>query len=198
LFLGDRNPSGKYYKYNASTLALGWTGPALSDLLTSSPIVATFVYGTAGAGDGKFHAFSKTDGNSAFVFPPASATPTTIGAASPPTLGSDNVIYFSDDAKTFYAILYTTGTEAGFAPGWGQTMATSFKGSATTPDTSLDSVTTEPTLDANGVLYFGTQAGKVYALISDSLGPLAPTAGSTWPRVGYDNCNSSNTTLNCQ
>ena len=35
-------------------------------------------------------------------------------------------------------------------------------------------------------------------IITDSGGPLAPAAGSTWPRVGFDNCNSSNTSFSCQ
>ncbi len=65
-------------------------------------------------------------------------------------------------------------------------------------DTTLDSVGTEPTIDSAGVLYFGTAAGKIFAIITDSGGTLAPSAGSTWPRVGYDNCNSSNTALGCQ
>jgi hypothetical protein len=56
---------------------------------------------------------------------------------------------------------------------------------------------TEPAIDS-WVLYFGTTGGKVYAIITDSGGTLAPTPGSTWPRVGYDNCNSSNTAFNCQ
>ena len=50
------------------------------------------------------------------------------------------------------------------------------------------------------MLYFatGTALGEVYAIITDSGGPFAPSAGSTWLRVGYDNCNSSNTAFTCQ
>jgi hypothetical protein len=67
-------------------------------------------------------------------------------------------------------------------------------------NTTVDGLPTEPVIDANGVLYFatGTSTAKVFALITDSGGPLAPVAGTTWPRVGYDNCNSSNTSFNCQ
>jgi hypothetical protein len=199
LFLADRNPAGRYYSFNPSTMAVGWTGPQLGDALTSSPVVSTsYVFGTAAAGDGKLHAFSRSDGTETFNFPAGSGSPNDIGALSPVALGSDNVIYVSDDKPNLYAALYTSGLSADFAPGWGQSIATAFHGSATTPDTTLDSVTTEPTLDSSGVLYFGTQGGKVYALITDSGGPLAPSAGSTWPRVGYDNCNSSNTAFNCQ
>ena len=85
-----------------------------------------------------------------------------------------------------------------FAPGWGQSVTAGYKGATGAIDTTIDSVTTEPTMDSSGVIYFGTNAGKIYALITDSAGPLAPTAGTTWPRVGYDNCNSSNTGFSCQ
>jgi hypothetical protein len=77
--------------------------------------------------------------------------------------------------------------------------AWSFTGNGTA---SLSSVTGEPTIDASaanaGTIYFGDSSGNIFALITDSGGPLAPTAGSTWPRVGFDNCNSGNTSLSCQ
>ena len=90
-------------------------------------------------------------------------------------------------------------------PALADNWASAYKGSAAQKtasliDTTVDGLTTEPVIDATGVLYFatGTASAKVYALITDSTGPLAPVAGSTWPRVGYDNCNSSNTAFVCQ
>jgi len=67
-------------------------------------------------------------------------------------------------------------------------------------NTTVDGLPTEPVIDQAGVLYFATATttGKIFALFTDSGGPLAPAAGTTWPRVGYDNCNSSNTAFNCQ
>jgi outer membrane protein assembly factor BamB len=56
----------------------------------------------------------------------------------------------------------------------------------------------EPTLGADGVLYFGTASGQVFAIATDSKGFAVPST-SNWPRVQFDNCNSSNTSnSNCQ
>ena len=74
----------------------------------------------------------------------------------------------------------------------------SFTGNGTA---TLSSVPGGPPIDASvvnaGTVYFGDSSGSIFALITDSGGPLAPTAGRTWPRVGFDNCNSGNTSFGC-
>jgi len=70
---------------------------------------------------------------------------------------------------------------------------------ATTPTTRLTSVSTEAALGTDGVLYFGDNGGRVYALFVDDT-PLATVVGD-WPRTGFDNCNSNhagNTGFVCQ
>lgn len=118
-------------------------------------------------------------------------------------LGADGVIYFSSDNPKQLIPLKVSGTPGtpSLANGWAEFKGSSLQKtpSVSTPtDTTVDSLTTEPVIDSKGVIYFGTAAGKVFALITDSGGPLLPVAGQTWPRVGFDNCNSSNTAFACQ
>jgi outer membrane protein assembly factor BamB len=198
LFFGDRNAKGKYYAYDTSLAAIGgWPTAQMGDVLTSSPAVSTsYVYGTAGSGDGVLRAFNKSDGSAAWTFTTGTG-PSAMGALSSVALGVDNTVYFTEDNfLSFYAIAPpATGTSGNFAAGW----SVAYKGSnGTTPDTTIDSVSTEPSLDNTGVAYFGTNAGKVFAIITDSNGSLPSSPGTTWPRVGYDNCNSSNTAFSCQ
>jgi outer membrane protein assembly factor BamB len=205
LFFGDRGAPGTYYAYDAAMLTVDatWAGTAnagkmVVDGLLASPVVAaSYVFGAAGTNDGHLRAFNVSNGSLAFQWPTAGAG---IGNISAVSLGADGVIYFNgDSAKELIPLRVVSSTPA-LAPGW----TASFKGSSTqcisacASDTVVDGLGTEPTIDAGGVLYFGTPAGKVYALITDSGGFLAPTAGSSWPRIGYDNCNSSNTSFNCQ
>ena len=71
--------------------------------------------------------------------------------------------------------------------------------SSTSPNTRMSSVGTEATLGADGVLYFGDNGGRLYALIVDDT--PQQTAPGDWPRTGYDNCNSNhsnNTGFTCQ
>src|SRR5262249_46040749 len=122
-----------------------------------------------------------------------------IGDISAPVFGADGTIYFADDGNNEIVPLSVTGNTPALQTNW----SSAFKGSATQiasggATTVVDALGTEPTIDSNGVLYFATGLAKVYAIITDSGGPLPPAAGSTWPRVGYDNCNSSNTSFNCQ
>jgi hypothetical protein len=197
LFFGDTNAGPHLYSYSSdgSTFTSSWTTTAaLADPLNASAVVtSSLVFGVPfGTNDGHFHAFNKSSGIATFTWPTTAAK---IGTVSAPALGVDGLIYFTDSNRELLVLNNTPAVPTA----WGA----SFTGSAaqTIPastNTLIDSVSTEPTLDASGALYFGTQAGKIYSIITDSNGTLAPVAGSTWPRVGYDNCNSNNTAFSCQ
>jgi hypothetical protein len=194
IFFGD-SAAGKYFSYDAAALTANsqWAGTAgaMLDALTSPPLVsASYVLGAAGSGDGRLRAFNRIDGTQAFEFPPSASS--ALGAFGTAAIDNNNMIYASQSSGPSLLVIASNGSA--LAPGW-----SAYQGSAgTAPDTTVDSVTTEPTLDATGVMYFATLGGKAFALITDSAGPLAPVAGTTWPRTGYDNCNSSNTSFNCQ
>jgi hypothetical protein len=193
LYLGDANPTARYRAYNQTTLLPIATWPATNGVgatnstTTQTPVVSSsFVFGSFEAThDGHLHAFDPTTGASVFTYPTTAGTK--IGAISPVSIGSDNAVYFSDASnKELVALKIASNTPA---------VAWTFTGPSTIP---ISSVTTEPTIDGNGTIYFGDSAGDVFAVITDSPGTLAPTAGSNWPRVGFDNCNSGNTSLTCQ
>ena len=205
LFFGDTSTvAGHVYSYTSAFAAsTNWTtgvSAAIGGGLNAPAVVgSTYVFAPATTGEGHFHAFNKTAPATSFQWAIGGGG-SQIGNSSAPALGADGAIYFSDDAnKELVPIKVSSNT-----PSLISTWASTFQGSVTQvisagpTDTLIDSLGTEPTIDANGVLYFGTVAGKVYALITDSGGPLPASAGSTWPRVGYDNCNSSNTAFSCQ
>jgi outer membrane protein assembly factor BamB len=159
---------------------------------------SSYAFASPLSGDGHLHAFNKATGVEAWKWDPS----VTIGNVSAPAFDINGTIYFSSDSPKQVIALKVVSNVPSAADHWGS----AYKGSAaqktTAPviDTTVDGLTTEPVIDANGVIYFatGTANAKVFALITDSPGPLAPVAGSTWPRVGYDNCNSSNTSFACQ
>ena len=200
-FGGDATRDLYSYSTDFTTFTNVWTSStALSDPLNASVVVGpSYAFGVPlGTNDGHFRAYNKSTGSATtggFQYPTSGAK---IGTVSAPALGADSLIYFTDSGNKELLALNTT-------PALPSTWSASFTGStlqviATTSPTNtvLDSVGTEPTFDSSGTLYFGTAAGKVYAIITDAAGPLSPSAGSTWPRVGYDNCNSSNTAFSCQ
>src|SRR5262249_44057451 len=189
LYFGDRNALPKLYSYDASALTITWTiATTLGDVLNAPVVVGpTFAFGAPASGDGHLNAFNKSDGTPAFTWQIAAGTK--IGNISAPVFGADGTIYFADDGNKELVPLTLTGTTPALNASW----SSSFKGSATQTTTGgattvVDALGTEPTIDSNGVLYFATGLAKVYAIITDSGGPLPPAAGSTWPRVGYDNC----------
>ena len=198
LFFGDQSAPGRYYDYDPTSLSsvTAWTNNTNSGKmnagLTASPVVSTsFLFGSAKSGDGRLRAFNLSDGSEAFHYPPGAGGSGVLGAFSAAALDTNNVIYASEDSVPSLQPIASDGS--GFAPGW----TVAYQGAVTSPDSTLDSITTEPTIDGSGVMYFGTVGGKIYALITESTGPLAPSS-NTWPRVGFDNCNSSNTAFTCQ
>ena len=144
----------------------------------------------------RFHAFAKDTGAEAWHWPLVASK---VGNISAPTLGADGVIYFSsDNPKQLVPLKVSASNTPSIANGWAEFKGSALQKTTTLIDTTVDSLATEPVIDSSGVIYFGTAAGKVFALITDSGGPLLPVAGQTWPRVGFDNCNSSNTAFACQ
>ena len=202
LFFGDRNTPAHLFSYSTS-FTRNWApgSAAMADALRAPVVVGpTYAFGSPNSIDGHLRAFAKVDPSQTWAWQAGPTPGSKIGNVSAPALGADGTIYFSADVNLELIPLVVSSNTPSLAPNW----ASTFQGSSgqTIPsvpsDTTLDSVGTEPVIDANGVLYFGTLAGKVYALITDSPSPLAPVPGSTWPRVGYDNCNSSNTGFSCQ
>ena len=201
LFFGDPNTPAHLFSYSTgftSNWAAG-SAPMTGPLRASVVVGPSYAFGAPTTTDGHLRAFNKADGAQGWAWQTGPVPGSKIGNVSAPSLGADGVIYFTADANLELIPLAVAGGTPSIAANW----TSSFQGSTTQiitsgpTDTRLDSVGTEPTIDSSGVLYFGTLAGKVYALITDS-GPLGAVAGSTWPRVGYDNCNSSNTSFNCQ
>ena len=65
-----------------------------------------------------------------------------------------------------------------------------FTGPAAAP---LAGIGTEPTIDDNGIVYFGQDSGNVYAIITDGATVAPPAgAGADWARTAFDRCNSAN------
>jgi hypothetical protein len=202
LFFGDRNTPAHLHSYSTQ-FASNWAAgsAAMTDALRAAVVVgATYAFGASNSIDGHLRAFNKSTPTQAWAWGIGPSPGSKVGNVSAPALGVNGVIYFSADANLELVPLTVASDTPSIAPNW----ISSFQGSSAQAipsvptDTRLDSVGTEPAIDDDGVLYFGTLAGKVYALITDSDGPLVPLAGNTWPRVGYDNCNSSNTAFNCQ
>jgi len=201
LFFANRSVPAQLFSYS-SAFVQNWatSGTALADAVNVPVVVGTnYAFASPLSGDGHLHAFNKATGTEAWKWDPAS----TIGNVSAPAIGASQVIYFGSDSPTKQlVVLKVVADVPSAADHWGS----AYKGSGTQKtvapviDTTVDGLTTEPVIDSTGVLYFatGTANAKVFALITDSTGPLAPVAGSTWPRVGYDNCNSSNTAFVCQ
>jgi len=194
LYFGDTNTPAHFYSYTtafASNWAAGTAAAGTAGALNAPAIVSSsYVFDSDTASDGKFRGFKK-DGSLAFTFP---ATGPGLNNLSGVAIDANNIIYFADDKNKELNAIQLTGTStitAGRPPAFA-----AYTGVGTT--TLGTAVATEPTIDANGVLYFASQAGNIYAIITDSTGALPPSPGSTWPRVGFDNCNSSNTAFSCQ
>jgi hypothetical protein len=166
------------------------TNGAMNDLVASSPVInGGLVVGTAGINDGVLRVFNASDGAPAFSYT-AGTTVSQVAIDSSAT----PVYYFTDGNGQLNAISrVSNGSTAAIAAKWtapftGATGGVPFTGS-----------TGEPTLASDGTLYFGADNGTVYAIATDSPGGAVPTGGTNWPRVGFDNCNSNNSSLtNCQ
>ena len=193
LYFGE---GGHYHSYSLDTTMSNWTA---GTNLAPTPIVhGGLVFGFGNINDQNLHAFVQNNGSAAspgFTF---GGTLKNVSAGTIGLLvGGTPVIYFTDSGQNeLTAVSYSSGTTSQL---W------SFKGTGlTTPapgnvSVAISALGTEPTMDSGGTLYFG--AGTVvYAVISDSVsGPVTPTGGTNWPRVGFDNCNSGNTSYtNCR
>jgi len=167
----------------------------MTSTVTAAPVVSdAVVFGTATLNDGHLRGFDSTTGALAVDY---SATPS-IGAPSQVTVGADKVIYFSDGGQNeLVAVRYVKPPPTASATLQWRFVGTSV--GATSTNVSFIGPGSEPTLDPTGVLYFGADNGHVYALMTDSGGAAVPTAGTNWPRIGFDNCNSGNSSYaNCR
>ena len=193
LYIGDANATSRYRAYNAGTLAAtpNWNatnavGGSNSAAIQSPIVSSSYVFGSFEAThDGYLHAFDPSTGAAVFTYP---TTPPKIGSISAIAVGADNQIYFSDSTNKEMVALRVANN----AP------VVSWKFTGVSGIALPNAITTEPTVDASGTIYFGDSSGDVFALITDSGGPLPPTAGTNWPRVGFDNCNSGNTSFSCE
>jgi hypothetical protein len=109
--------------------------------------------------------------------------------ASQPTAAADGTIYFADATTPAAEVvaLKSDGTALWAFTGGGVT--------GTKTLLTFAAPASPPTIDSTGVVYLGTNDGKVLALISDTSGS---TTASDWPTLGHDNCNSNNATFTCQ
>lgn len=159
-------------------------GPAVA--LATPLVVANGLALGATKNPGKLYAFDKATGTQKWIYP-ATGNPVSF---SPIATGSDGQLYFSDGTGEFVALVPPAGTAAA-APAW------TFKG---TGAVALGGAGNEPTLSATGLAYFTVNSNAngslVYALFIDG-GPLAANPAE-WPRTGFDNCNSGNSTFSCQ
>jgi hypothetical protein len=190
LFFAD---AGNYRSYSLDFATSNWS--AATTQVNAPPIVhGNLVFGFGDINDGKLHAFVQGTGSAAS---PGFTFGTALGNVSAGTIGlvgTTPAIYFADDGNNeLAAVSYSAGTA---------TQLWSFKGTGLKTlggvSVAIAALGTEPTIDSSGTLYFG--AGTItYALITDSTGAVTPVGGSNWPRVGFDNCNSGNSSYsNCQ
>jgi hypothetical protein len=183
LFFGN-DFNHQFYDYTTA-LTLSHTSPTLTAAIFASPVISGGL--VFGASD-QLLAFNKSDISTTAWTAVSGGTQVT-----PPAIGVDTLYVSAAANKLIHAIDAVTGTTTR-SDRW------TYGGSgATTPVTTLSSVTTEPTLAADGTLYFGDSGGKVYALITDTV--PATTGAGDWPRTGFDNCNSNhsnNTGFSCQ
>ncbi len=192
LFFGDDKQA-----YHAFTTAFvsSWTTPALATQVVTTPVVNdALMYGSAGAVDGHLRAFETVGGTQAFQYP--SSDTTKIGLISPVVIGGSNTDYFTDSTNhELVALQYIKGKPATTSVLWTYKGQNNFRGAN---DVGFVGGGPEPTIGPDGTLYF-VDGSKVYAIQTDTGASVVPTSGSNWPRVAFDNCNSSNSSYtNCQ
>jgi hypothetical protein len=178
------------YPQDLSTTGI-WSTPAtngkMSALITAPPVVSNLLlYGVAGSGDGSLRVFNTNDGSPAFTYLSG-------GANSQVALGLDGTIYFTDGKNELNAIV-RNGTGANLASTWSAPF--NGKNIASFPPITFSSTPPEPTLASDGTLYFAAD-NAVYAVVTDAV--KSPITITGWPRIGFDNCNSNNSSAtNCQ
>jgi hypothetical protein len=204
LFVGVNQATFTYRAYGTDMApTMLWPGVdagRMLDTILAPPVVNNgVVIGAADLNDGLLRAFMMTDGSVAFSYNPTAAAPKS--ALSPVAIsgGTPSVYYFSDGSGELNAVVQK-GMGGAIAPNWGS----SFKGkSALGTDLSFTSYGTEPVIGPDGTLYFAANNAtntnaNVYAIMTDT-GPGVAPGPTNWPRVGFDNCNSNNSSLtNCQ
>jgi len=167
--------------YSANWTSPGFSGSAV--LVNPMVVSKTLALGST-TSLGKLYAFDKTAGTQKWVFPTGTGDLTNISLVA---TASDGKLYFTDSSTPNELVALAPGASAA-------TRLWNFTGPI---GAVLSGIGTEPTIDGNGILYFGQDSGNVYALITD-VGAAAPAVGNDWPRTGFDNCNSSNAAFICQ
>jgi outer membrane protein assembly factor BamB len=175
-----------YHSFKTTDYTASWTTPAFtgSAVLVNPMVVGKSLALGSTTSLGKLYAFDKTAGTQKWVFPTGTGDLTNISLVA---TASDGKLYFTDSSTPNEMVALAPGTSAA-ARIW------NFTGPV---GAVLSGIGTEPTIDGNGILYFGQDSGNVYALITD-VGAAAPAVGNDWPRTGFDNCNSSNAAFICQ
>jgi hypothetical protein len=125
---------------------------------------------------------------SVFGFSTASTSPTfeylvRTAAGAAKAVASTPVVGQKVDGATTTQTLYFTGNDSKFR-------AISTSGTDLWFLTLSGDLESSPALDCNGVAYFGTNAGAVVALVTDSDG----LANSSWPKYQHDNRNTGSLT----
>jgi outer membrane protein assembly factor BamB len=183
-FFFGHNLNRIYYSFKLD-YSSNWATPAFTGAtsLVNPMVVAKGLALGSTTNSGQLYAFDKAaPGTQKWVFP-AGGDLTNISLVA---TASDGMLYFTD-SKNNELVALSPGTSSA-------TMKWNFTGPV---GVTLSGIGTEPTIDGNGILYFGQDSGNVYALITD-VGAAAPAVGNDWPRTGFDNCNSSNAAFICQ
>ncbi|MGH8103698.1 MAG: PQQ-binding-like beta-propeller repeat protein, partial [bacterium] len=154
---------GKVYAVNMSTGALAWLANLGGQIRGSPAYANSKVY--VGSTNGTLAALNLGDGSVAWS--QSLGTPL---YSSPALNSAATVLYIGGDDGTLYARNTSDGLSAG---------------SYTPPAPDNASITSSPSVDSSGNIYFGNWAGKVYKLTS----ALSLAAG--WPFVTGDIVESS-------
>jgi len=187
VFFGDglSGATKNFYRFGASLASTTpvWTSANVA-AVALPPVVARGL--VLGVSTGRLFAFAKSGGATQFTYPALASADLT--ALSAPATGRDATLYFTDSANSELVALPAVTTPT---PLW------TFTGLAAAP---LAGVGTEPTIDDNGILYFGQDSGNVYAIITDGATVAPPAgAGADWARTAFDRCNSANASYaNCR
>lgn len=171
LFYGDDR--GSRFVQSAPTLGIVNASPVLS---AAQSVVAAPPVVSGGTVFGATNQLIAYDASSMAV--QWTALPTT-DVVTPPAIGDGALYTVQASTNLLHAIDTALHTDRWVYGGSGQTA----------PATTITAPTTEPTLAADGTLYFGDNGGRVYAIITDT--PPAPFHPGDWPRTGFDNCNSN-------
>jgi hypothetical protein len=188
LFFGDGLNTKKAYRFTTAFSSV-WSGAA-STVSTPLSVARGLVLSPSGAPTNNITAFAKASGTAtgtvAFTYPATGG----IGSISPVATGPDGTLYFTDSGNNELVAIAPSGTAQ-----WRLTGVVPADAAV-----ALAGVGIEPTLDDNGILYFGQDSGNLYAIFTDGTAANPPAnSGADWPRVGFDRCNSANRSFaNCR